>query len=66
MKTLWDLIIKYEFWFLVLIFIGLEFADYQTGVWWMGFLANVVLITAILRLASHPMWRKKKSEERRR
>ena len=52
MKTLWDFIVKYEFWFLVLIFIGLEFADYQTGVWWISFLATLVLITAILRLAS--------------
>ena len=63
MKTLWDFIVKYEFWFLVLLFIGLEFADYQTSVWWIGFLANMVLITAILRLASHPMWKKDKSDE---
>ena len=63
MKTLWNFIIKYEFWFLVLIFIGLEFADYQTGVWWMGFLANVVIITAFVRLARHPMWKKDKSQK---
>ena len=66
MKILWDFIVKHEFWFLLLLFIGLEFADYKTGEWWISFLATLVLITAILRLASHPMWRKKKSEERRR
>ena len=42
---------------------GLEFADYQTGVWWMGFLANVVIITAFVRLARHPMWKKDKSQK---
>ena len=63
MTTLWNFVRKYEFWFFVLIFIGLEFADYQTGEWSMGFLANVVIITAVVRLARHPMWKKDKSEE---
>ena len=60
MTTLWNFVRKYEFWFFVLIFIGLEIGDYQTGVWWMGFLANVVIITAFVRLARHPMWKKDK------
>ena len=60
MTTLWNFVRKYEFWFFVLIFIGLEIGDYQTGVWWMGFLANVVIITAFVRLARHPMWKKNK------
>ena len=59
MKTLWDFIIKHEFWFLLLLFIGLEFADYKTGEWWISFLATLVLITAILRLLSR---KKDKSE----
>ena len=63
MKTLWDFIVKHEFWFLLLLFIGLEFADYKTGEWWISFLATLVFITAILRLASHPMWKKDKSDE---
>ena len=63
MRTLWDFIIKYEFWFFVFIFIGLEIGDYQTGVRWMGGLANLVFLIAIMRLASHPMWKKDKSEE---
>ena len=60
MTTLWNFVRKYEFWFFVLIFIGLEIGDYQTGVWWMGFLANVVIITAFVRLERHPMWKKNK------
>ena len=63
MKILWDFIVKHEFWFLLLLFIGLEIGDYQTGEWSMGFLANVVIITAFVRLARHPMWKKDKSEE---
>ena len=59
MKTLRDFIIKHEFWFLLLLFIGLEFADYKTGEWWISFLATLVLITAILRLLSR---KKGKSE----
>ena len=49
MKTLWDFIIKHEFWFLLLLFIGLEFGRNQTGDWWIGFLATLVLVTAIMR-----------------
>ena len=60
MKTLWDFIIKHEFWFLLLLFIGLEFGRNQTGQWWIGFLATLVLVTAIMRLASR---KKDKSEE---
>ena len=60
MTTLWNFVRKYEFWFFVLIFIGLEIGDYQTGEWWMGFLANVVIITAFVRLARQPMWKKDK------
>ena len=63
MKILWDFIVKYEFWFLLLLFIGLEFGRNQTGQWWIGFLATLVLVTAIMRLAYHPMWKKDKSEE---
>ena len=63
MTTLWNFVRKYEFWFFVLIFIGLEIGDYQTGEWWMGFLANVVIITAFVRLARRPMWKKDKEQD---
>ena len=62
MKTLWAFIIKYEFWFFVLIFIGLAIGEYKAGGGWMGGLANLVVLVAIMRLSSHPMW--KKDEEK--
>ena len=63
MKKPWDVIIKYEFWFFFLIIIGLYIAEDQTGEMWMGELAFVVFLIAGTRLASHPMWKKNKSEE---
>ena len=63
MKTLWDFIIKYEFWFFVVVIIGLHFGEYKAGGGWMGGLANLVFLIAIMRLASHPMWKKDKSED---
>lgn len=63
MKTVWKFIIKYEFWVFFTIIIALEIGDYQTGERWMGSLATVLFLIAIMRLASHPMWKKNKSEE---
>jgi len=63
MKTVWEFIIKYEFWFFVVVIIGLHFGEYKAGGGWMGGLANLVFLIAIMRLASHPMWKKDKSEE---
>ena len=60
MKTLWDFIVKHEFWFFFLIIIGLWIAEDQTGEMWMGNLAFVVFLIAVTRLASHPMWKKDK------
>ena len=60
MKTLWDFIIKHEFWFSFLIIVGLEIGEYQTREHWMGNLANLLFFIAIMRLASHPMWKKDK------
>ena len=63
MKTLWDFIVKHEFLFSLLVIIGLWIAEDQTGDGWMGGLANIVFLIALMRLASHPMWKKDKSEE---
>lgn len=60
MKTLWDFIVKYEFWFFFLIIIGLEIGEYQTRERWMGSLSFLLFMIAIMRLASHPMWKKDK------
>ena len=63
MKTLWDFIVKHEFWFSCLVILSLHFGEYKTGDGWMGGLANLVFLIAIMRLASHPMWKKDKSED---
>ena len=60
MRTLWDFIVKYEFWFSCLVIIGLWIAEDQTGEMWMGNLAVVVVFIAVMRLAYHPMWKKDK------
>ena len=60
MKTAWEFIIKYEFWFFFLIIIGLYIAEDQMSEMWMGEVAFVVFLIAIMRLASHPMWKKDK------
>ena len=60
MKKVWDVIVKHEFWFSCLVVISLWIAEDQTGQWWIGFLATLVLVTAFMRLASHPMWKKDK------
>lgn len=58
MKLLWDYIIKYEFWFSVLVVVGLYFGEYRTGGIWLGSFANLLVVIAIMRLAYHPMWNK--------
>ena len=63
MKTLWDFLIKYEFWFSFLIIIGLYVGEYIMSGMWMGELAFVVFFIAVTRLAYHPMWKKDKSDE---
>ena len=63
MKTVWEFITKYEFWFFFLLIIGLYIAEDQTGEMWMGNLAFVVFLIAGTRLAMHPMWKKGKNEE---
>jgi hypothetical protein len=40
--------------------VGLEIGEYQTREHWMGNLANLLFFIAIMRLASHPMWKKDK------
>jgi len=60
MKAAWDFVIKYEFWFFFLIIIGLEVGEYQMREMWMGNLASLLFFIAIMRLAYHPMWKKKK------
>ena len=58
MKTLWDFIIKHEFWFLSVIIVGLYIGEYQTREIWMGDFAFLLFLVATTRLAMHPMWKK--------
>jgi hypothetical protein len=59
-KTLWAFITKHEFWFSVLIIVGLYIVEYQTREMWMGNLALLLFLIATTRLAYHPMWKKDK------
>jgi hypothetical protein len=59
MKTHWDVVRKYEFWFTFLIIVGLWFGYYQTGERWMGKLADLLVIIAIGRLAMRLMKKNK-------
>ena len=63
MKTLWDFIVKHEFWFSCLIIIGLYIGEYRMREMWMGNLALLLFLFATTRLAMHPMWKKDKREE---
>ena len=58
MKSIWAFITKHEFWFSVIIIVGLYIGEYQTGEMWMGGLAFLFFIVATTRLAMHPMWKK--------
>ena len=64
MRSIWDFIVKYEFWFFVLIIIGLEIGEYLTRTHWMGSLGFLLFLIAITRLASHPMWNKDKEKNK--
>jgi hypothetical protein len=58
LKSVWNFIVKHEFWFCCLIIMGLYVGEYQTGETWMASLAFVMFLIAVTRLASHPMWKK--------
>ena len=62
MRSIWDFIVKYEFWFTILPVIGLYIGEYKAGGGWMAGLANLVFLIAIMRLSSHPMWNKDKEK----
>ena len=58
LKSVWNFIVKNEFWFFCLIIMGLYVGEYQTGEMWMASLAFILFLIAGTRLASHPMWKK--------
>ena len=58
MKSIWDFIVKHEFWFTILPVIGLYIGEYLTRTHWMGNLGFLLFLIATTRLALHPMWKK--------
>ena len=58
MKMVLNFVIKHEFWFSMLVIIGLYIGEYKMGEMWMGQIATLVFFIAGGRLISHPMWKK--------
>ena len=52
LKSVWNFIVKNEFWFFCLIIMGLYVGEYQTGEMWMASLAFILFLIAGTRLAS--------------
>ena len=62
MRSIWDFIVKHEFWFTILAVIGLHIGDTITHTHWMGNLGFLLFLIAITRLAFHPMMNKDKEK----
>ena len=58
MGAIWQFILKYEFWVLMAIAVGLAIGHEISKDALFAGLSNFVGITAIVRLAMHPMWKK--------
>lgn len=52
MRSIWDFIVKHEFWFTILAVTGLYIGEYLTRTHWMGSLGFLLFLIAITRLAS--------------
>jgi len=50
-KSIWQFIRVYEWWFLMLIVVALNVLEYRTDKTWMGNVGFVVFVVACLRLA---------------
>jgi hypothetical protein len=62
MRSIWDFIVKHEFWFTLNASTILYIGEYLTRTHWMGGLGFLLFLIAITRLASHPMWKKDKEK----
>ena len=63
MSAIWQFIVKYEFWVLMLLVLGLYVGEQKLAVRWLGELGFFVFLVAGTRLAMHPMWKKEKQTE---
>ena len=58
MSAIWQSIVKYEFWVLMTICVGLFIAERVTEDATFASIATLIFIVATTRLAMHPMWKK--------
>jgi len=63
MTAIWQFIVKYEFWVLVAIAVGLAIAHEITDDATYASIMGLITIVAITRLAMHPMWKKDEQGE---
>jgi uncharacterized membrane protein YhiD involved in acid resistance len=64
MTAIWQFIVKYEFWVLVAIAVGLAIAHEITDDATYASIMGLITIVAITRLAMHPMWKKDEEIEK--
>ena len=62
-SAIWQSIVKYEFWVLMTICVGLFIAERVTEDATFASIATLIFIVATTRLAMHPMWKKEKQAE---
>ena len=58
MSAIWQSIVKYEFWVLMTICVGLFIAERVTEDATLASIAAWIFIVATTRLAMHPIWKK--------
>ena len=63
MGAIWKFILKYEFWVLMVGWVGLLLAYVITKDATLSTLMTLIFIVAVTRLAMHPMWKKDKETE---
>lgn len=63
MSSIWQLILKHEFWILMAVWAGLMVAHEITGNALLPGFGTMVFILAVARLAMHPMWEKGEQSE---
>ena len=63
MSAIWQSIVKYEFWFLMTICVGLFIAERVREDATFASIATLIFIVATTRLAMHPMWKKDEQGE---
>jgi hypothetical protein len=63
MSAIWQFILKYEFWVLMVVWVGLLIAYLITEDAILPTLMTIIVCLAGYRLAKHPMWKKGEQAE---